>query len=58
MESQTEGLVSLLGALVVEEVLDDVLLDWEQCAACRVGRRVLAIGASDAARQRAWGQSL
>ncbi len=49
VEGQAEGLVGLLSALVVEEVLDDVVADREERAARRVGRGVLAVGARNAA---------
>ena len=52
MEGQAERLVSLLSALIVEEVVDDVVTDREEGAAGRVGRGVLAVGARDAAGER------
>ena len=41
--------MSLFGALVVEEVLDDVVPDGEEGAARRVGRGVDAVRACDTA---------
>ncbi len=54
VEGETEGLVSLLSTLVVEEVLLDVVADREECAARRVGRGVLAVGARNAAGERSF----
>ena len=45
MEGETEGLVSLLSALVVEELGHDLVPEGEEGAARCVGRRVLAVGA-------------
>ena len=52
MEGETEGLVRLFGALVVEEVLNDVVPDGEEGAARRVRCGVLAVGARNASRKR------
>ena len=52
VEGETEGLVSLLRALVVEEVVHDVVPDREERTASRVGCGVLAVRACDAARER------
>ena len=52
VEGETEGLVSLLRALVVEEVVHDVVPDGEEGAARRVRRGVLAVRARHAARER------
>ena len=49
VEGQTKRLVGLLGTLVVEEILDDVVPDGEEGAARRVGRGVDAIRACDTA---------
>ena len=49
VEGETEGLVRLFGALVVEEVLDDVVPDGEEGAAGCIRRGVLAVGARNAA---------
>ena len=38
MEGQTQGLVSLLSAGVVEQVRHDIITDGEQSTARRVGR--------------------
>ncbi len=52
VEGETEGLMCLLCALVVEEVLHDVVPDGEEGAARRIGRSVLAVGASDTTGER------
>ena len=52
VEGETEGLVSLLRALVVEEVVHDVVPDGEEGAARRVRCGVLAVRARHAARER------
>ena len=49
VEGETEGLVRLFGALVMEEVLDNVVPDGEEGAARRVGRGVDAVRACDTA---------
>ena len=49
VEGETKGLVRLFGALVVEEVLDDVVPDGEEGAARRVRRGVDAVRACDTA---------
>ena len=54
VEGQPEGLVSFLSALVVEEVLDDVVPDGEEGAASRVGGSVPAIGTGDTASDRSF----
>ena len=45
MEGQAERLVSFVAALVVEQVVLQVLLDGEQRATSRVRSRVDAVGA-------------
>ncbi len=52
VESEAEGLVGLLCALIVEEVLHDVVPNGEEGAARRIGRSVLPVGASDAPSER------
>ena len=52
MESETQRLVGLFGARVVEEVVNDVVADGKEGAAGRVGRGVLAVGASNATSKR------
>ena len=54
MERETEGLVSLLSTLVVEELGHDLVPDGEEGAARCVGRGVLPVGASDALGERSW----
>ena len=54
VEGQTKRLVSLLRALVVEEVLDDVVPDGEEGAAGCVRRGVLAVGARNAPGERSY----
>lgn len=44
--------MSVLRALVVEQVVHDVVADREEGAACRVSRRVLAIRTGDTAGER------
>ena len=58
MEDETEGLVGLLRALVVEEVGDDLIADGEEGAAGGVGRGVLAVGTGDAAGERGYEGSM
>ena len=58
MEGETEGLVRLLCALVVEEVVHDLLPKGEEGATRRVGRRVLAIGTSDPLSECSWTKEL
>ena len=52
VEGETEGLVSLLSALVVEELGHDLVPEGEEGAARCVGRGVLAIGTSNALGER------
>ena len=54
VEGETERLVRLLRALVVEQVRDDVVADREEGAARRVGRGVLAVGAGDTLGNSGW----
>ena len=54
VEDETEGLVGLLRALVVEQVRDDVVADGEEAATRRVGRGVYAIGAGNTAGERSY----
>ena len=49
VEGKTEGLVRVLSTSVVEQVLDDVVPDGEECTTGRVGRRILAVGAGNTA---------
>ena len=58
VEGQPEGLVSLLSTLVVEEVLDDVVPDWEEGAAGCVRCGVLAVGARNAPGERSYRSNL
>ena len=58
VEGQPEGLVSFLSALVVEEVLDDVVPDGEEGAAGRISRGVLAVRARNAPGERSYRSNL
>ena len=58
VEGQPERLVSLLGTLVVEEILDDVVPNGEEGAAGRVSRGVLAVGARNAPGERSYRRDL
>ena len=58
VEGQTKRLVSLLGTLVVEEILDDVVPNGEEGAAGRVSRGVLAVGARNAPGKRSYRSNL
>ena len=58
MESQAQSLVSLVVALTpVEEVLVQVVPNCKETTAGRVGRGVLAVGASDALGERGYVRS-
>ena len=50
--------MSLLGTLVVEEILDDVVPNGEEGAAGRVSRGVLAVGARNAPGKRSYRRDL
>ena len=52
VEGETERLVGLLSARIVEELGHDLVPEGEKSAAGRVGCGVLAIGASDALGER------
>lgn len=56
VERQAERLMSLFGALVVEEIRDDIIADREERAA-RCIRRGVAVGTSHTADQRSWAAS-
>ena len=58
VEGQTKRLVGLLGTLVVEEILDDVVPDGEEGAAGCVRRGVLAVGARNAPGERSYRRDL
>ena len=47
VEGETERLVRLLRALIVEEVVHDLVPDREEGATCSIRRSILAIRASD-----------
>ena len=47
MKRETERLARLLTARVVQELVDDLVPDGEEGAACSISRGVLAIRASD-----------
>ena len=52
VERETEGLVRLLSAGVVEELVDNLVPNGEESAAGRISRGVYAIGTSDALGER------
>lgn len=52
MKRETERLARLLTARVVQELVDDLVPDGEEGAACSISRGVLAIGTNDALGER------